>query len=175
MIEGGKGGARTKTGLEFEQRINLKEAFAQIEGYEIDDQELHYNGEVVARFYSKYQLYNNFLIWKKINWGERISKRWLPDEAIHVLSNNTMYIIEMKFQKVGGSVDEKLQTCDFKKQIYERLLKGVVDKVGYCYVLSDWFKKKEYKDTLDYIDSVGCKYFFKEVPLDYLGLPTPQK
>ena len=37
--------------------------------------------------------------------------------------------------------------------------------------ISDWFKQPEYKDTLDYIHSVGCDYYFKYVPLSRLGLP----
>ena len=172
MIRGGKGGARTKTGLEFEERISLKQAFAGLEGYEIKDDELHYKGKLVARFYSKYQLYNNFLIWKKVHWADRISKRWLPDEAILVLSNNTMYVIEMKFQNVGGSVDEKLQTCDFKRKQYQKLVAPLGLKVEYVYVLNDWFKAPKYKDVLDYISSVNCHYKFGELPLSWLGLPA---
>ena len=61
----------------------------------------------------------------------------LPDETIFVLANNTLFIIEMKFQKVAGSVDEKLQTCDFKKKQYEKLLSGTGIRVEYCYILSE--------------------------------------
>mgnify|MGYP001073156323 CR=1 FL=1 len=175
MIRGGKGGDKTKTGLEFEERIDPKELFAGLDGYEVKDDELHYKGKVVARFYGKYQLYNSFLLGKRVNWAERISKRWIPDEAILVLSNDTMYIIEMKFQTVGGSVDEKLQTCDFKKKTYQKLLSGLGVTGSSPRAPSSWFRKKEYKDTLDYIESVGCRYFFKEVPLSYLDLPIPQK
>ncbi len=28
-----------------------------------------------------------------------------------------------------------------------------------------------YKDTLDYIHSVGCHYLFNTIPLKWLGLP----
>jgi len=45
-------------------------------------------------------------------------------------------------------------------------------KVKYVYVLSDWFKHKSYKDVLDYINSVGCHYFFEILPFDFLGLPV---
>ncbi|MGE4547689.1 MAG: hypothetical protein AB7E28_07955 [Desulfurella sp.] len=43
----------------------------------------------------------------------------------------------------------------------------------YVYVLNDWFRKKEYKDVLDYIQSVNCHYKFNELPLSWLGLPVP--
>lgn len=79
----------------------------------------------------------------------------------------------MKFQGVAGSVDEKLQTCDFKKKQYQKLLDGTGIKVEYCYVINDWFNNKSYRDTLNYIQSVGCFYFFGELPLSFLGLPQP--
>lgn len=47
-------------------------------------------------------------------------------------------------------------------------------EVEYIYILSDWFKKPEYKDTLDYIISVGCQYYFHYLPLQKLGLPMPK-
>lgn len=46
-------------------------------------------------------------------------------------------------------------------------------RVEYVYVLNDWFRKKEYKDVLDYIQSVNCHYKFNELPLSWLGLPVP--
>jgi len=33
-------------------------------------------------------------------------------------------------------------------------------------------KKTEYKDVLDYIQSVNCHYKFNELPLSWLGLPV---
>ncbi len=47
-------------------------------------------------------------------------------------------------------------------------------EVEYIYVLSEWFKKLEYKDALDYIISVGCHYNFEYLPLQKLGLPIPE-
>lgn len=108
-----------------------------------------------------------------INWKEIISKKLLPDDSIYVIIKNTLYIIECKFQKVAGSVDEKLQTCDFKKKQYQKLFSRANIEVEYVYLLSDWFKKPEYKDVLDYIISVRCQYYFSYIPLDKLGLPVP--
>ena len=47
-------------------------------------------------------------------------------------------------------------------------------KVEYVYVLNDWFRKPEYKDVLNYVNSVGCHYKFNELPLAWLGLPIKQ-
>lgn|GEM_PF-2599991 len=40
---------------------------------------------------------------------------------------------------------------------------------------TDWFKKPEYKDVLDYIHSVKCHYYFEYIPLYKLGLPLPSE
>ena len=94
-----------------------------------------------------------------------ISKQLLPDDCIYVIVDNTIYIIECKFQQVAGSVDEKLQTCDFKKKQYQKLLSRANIEVEYVYLLSEWFKKPQYKDVLDYIISVRCQYYFEYIPL----------
>jgi hypothetical protein len=76
----------------------------------------------------------------------------------------------MKFQYVAGSVDEKLQTCDFKKKQYTKLLREAGIKVEYIYVLNDWFAKPDYRNVLEYVKEVGCHYFFNEIPLKTIGL-----
>ena len=45
--------------------------------------------------------------------------------------------------------------------------------VEYIYLLDDWFRKPEYKDVLNYIQSVDCDYYFEYIPLNRLGLPVP--
>lgn len=127
----------------------------------------------MARSYRKQGLYR-LLAERKVDWRKLVSKRLFPDEALYVLVNNTLFIIEMKFQKVAGSVDEKLQTCDFKKKQYKKLMAPLNIEVEYVYILNDWFKKPAYKDTLDYVISVGCQYYFNYSPLQKLGLPVPK-
>ena len=43
----------------------------------------------------------------------------MPDESFFNIKTNKLIIIEKKWQQIEGSVDEKLQTCDFKKKQYE--------------------------------------------------------
>ena len=95
-------------------------------------------------------------------------------DSIYVLINNIMYIIECKHQQVSGSVDEKIQTCDFKRKEYMKLLAPANIDVEYIYILDDWFRDPKYKDQLDYIISVHCQYYFQYVPLKKLGLPVPK-
>ena len=177
MIKGGQGGGNTITGLLFEQRTDLLELLAATQGYEIFDapigKSIFYNGQQVAACYRKHDLYR-FLKSKGIQWKKFLAARLLPDDALYVIHNNTLFVIELKFQGRGGSVDEKLQTCDFKKKQYKKLLSQLNIEVEYIYVLSDWFKNPRYKDSLDYVISVGCQFYFGYLPLQKLGLPVPQ-
>ena len=173
MKKGGKGGGRTITGLRFESRITLEKAIAALPNYKVSDDKVYFKGKKIAEFYQKQKLYKNLLQPNGIDYLKIISKKLLPDDAILIIKDKTLFIIELKFQEVPGSVDEKVQTCDFKNKQYKKLLAPLNIKVKYVYVLNDWFAKKEYKDVLNYIKSVGCYYFFNEVPLSFLDLPSP--
>jgi hypothetical protein len=170
----GIGGGNTKTGLNFEKEHDILSILRKTKEYSVKGNILYFQGKEVARSYRKQSFYK-LLTEKKINWKKLVSKRLFPDEAIYVIVNNTLFIIEMKFQKVAGSVDEKLQTCDFKKKQYKKLMAPLNIDVEYIYILNDWFKNPAYKDTLDYIISVGCQYYFNYLPLNKLGLPVPVK
>lgn len=178
MKKDGLGGANTQTGINFEHKIDLLEFLdKKIEGYSVKKvkigHEIFYNEKVVAQSFRKNELYK-YLDHKKVNWKKHITKRLLPDDAIYVIKENTLFIIEVKYQQVAGSVDEKLQTCDFKRKQYIKLFSALNVEVEYIYILSDWFKKPEYKDVLDYIISVGCHYYFEYLPLHKIGLPVPK-
>lgn len=158
-----------KTGLVFEKRSSLKEMFLKINGFSINDDFLFLDNKKVATFFTKNKIYTKLLKPNNIDYKEYISKKLLPDDCLLILNNKTLFIIEIKFQKVFGSVDEKLQTCDFKNKQYNKLLKPLNINVKYVYLLNDWFKNEKYKDTLDYIKSVNCYYFFNEIPLSFFN------
>ena len=172
MISQGKGGANTKTGLVFEGETDLATFLNAQNGYQVRDGKVLYRGEQVARIFKKGQFYK-FLKELGIDWKTIISKRLFPDDSIYVIINNTLYVIECKSQKVAGSVDEKLQTCDFKRKQYQKLLSRANIEVEYVYLLNKWFRDPRYKDVLDYIISVRCQYYFDYIPLTKLGLPVP--
>ena len=178
MKKNGIGGANTKTGLVFEGKTDLKTFLSNQKGYscKIDENgfvEVFFHGVSVAYLFKKHDLYK-FLKLRNIDWSKILSKKLLPDDSIYIIVNNTLYIIECKFQQVEGSVDEKLQTCDFKKKQYKKLLSPLNIDVEYIYLLSDWFKNEKYKDVLDYIISVGCSYYFNYIPLNKFNLPIPE-
>ena len=177
MKVGGIGGANTKTGLIFEGKTDLASFLSIQKDYSVKNngkyRDIFYKNGLVGNIFQKHELYR-YLDSRKVNWRYVLSKKLLPDDSIYVIINNTAYIIEKKFQQVAGSVDEKLQTCDFKKKQYIKLFSLINIDVEYMYLLSDWFKKDEYKDVRDYIVSVGCHYYFEYIPLQKLGLPVPK-
>jgi len=169
----GTGGGNTITGLNFEKGRDILKILKKAKDYSVRGGIIYYRGKEVGRSHRKQGLYK-LLAEKDIDWRKLVSKRLFPDEALYVIVNNTLFIIEMKFQKVAGSVDEKLQTCDFKKKQYRKLMAPLNIEVEYIYILNDWFKNPAYKDTLDYIISVGCQYYFNYLPLHKIGLPVPK-
>lgn len=174
MKKGGIGGANTKTGLVFEGNIDFLTFIKNQKNYSVNQNTIFYKGEKVAMAFKKYSLYK-YLEKNGIDYTKLISKRILPDDSIFVIVNNTFFILEIKFQEVYGSTDEKLQTCDFKIKQYRKLLAQLNVEVKFIYILNDWFKNPAYKDVLDYIISIdGCYYYFDYLPLQKIGLPIPE-
>ncbi len=173
MKKKGFGGGNTITGLKFERGRDILSILSNVKGYSVKGNIIFYLGKEVARSYRKHSLYK-FLESQGVDYKKIISKKLLPDEALYVIVKNTLFVIEMKYQEVTGSVDEKLQTCDFKKKQYKKLMAPLNIEVEYIYILSNWFRKPEYKDVLDYIISVDCQYYFQYLPLQRLGLPVPK-
>lgn len=171
MIKGGKGGSCTKSGLCFEEEVDFLTLIKRQKNYTVKEDKIFYKRKEVASSFKKYGLYK-FLSERGVDYKKIISKKLLPDDAIFVIINNKIYILEIKFQEVAGSTDEKLQTCDFKIKQYRKLFSPIKIDVEFIYILNDWFKKPEYKDVLDYIVSIkGCSYYFNCLPLEKVGLP----
>jgi hypothetical protein len=175
MITGGTGGANTQVGLAFEGKVGLKQA---IDGHP----DFHLNGNRVLRdsdnsevalVGEKYEFYRVFL---RPN-GQHpvrdgvLSRRLLPDGFVVPEGSDVVSIIEIKWQTTPGSVDEKLQTCVYKKDRYDAMLAplGKVSKMVYV-VNEDWFGKPEYRDTLKFMRDNGTVVCFDELPLDVVGI-----
>lgn len=175
MKRGGIGGGNTLTGLVFEGKSDFITLLDSVPGYEVESEKIGYavffKGERVANTYRKHQLYK-FLETQGVDWTTVLSKKLLPDDAIYVIRENTINILELKYQETEGSVDEKLQTCDFKRKQYQRLFSTLNYEVEYIYILSDWFRNEKYRDVLEYIISVNCRYYFEYLPLQKIGLPV---
>lgn len=164
------GGAKTNlNGLQFEQTTSLNDALIKA-GYNIQGNAVFLGNVEIGLSVPKNHLYTHFLEEKGIKYQNYNSKKWLPDEAFINLNNNTVYILEKKFQNTSGSVDEKLPNCDFKRKEYQKLCTPIGYSVEYIYIFNDWFKNRRYTDTLEYIKNCGCQYYYNEIPLNALGL-----
>lgn len=164
------GGAQTNAnGLKFEQTTSLNDALENA-GYSLDKCRIRKDGAEIGWSVSKQKLYSEFLERKGVDYRAYNSKKWLPDECFVNETRKTAYIIEKKFQNTSGSVDEKLPGCHFKKWEYEKLFHPIGYRVEYLYVFNDWFRQAQYRDTLEYVEKMGCRYFFNAIPLDFLGL-----
>ncbi len=182
MKKWGIWGANTnKTGLPFEEAVDIYNIISQLDNYEIKNwYEIFYLSKKVWEIYKKHDLYKYLLKPKWIDYKEYLSSKLLPDSAIYVIIRNTLYIIEVKKQWGTGSTDEKLQTSDFKRKQYQRLVSSLWIKVEFCFILDERFKDKKYNDVLNYILAMWDKYFRWTLPLDYISifkyvwLPTPK-
>ena len=164
------GGAGTNAnGLHFEQTTSLDSALTNA-GYRVIGNKVYDGNDLIGLSVQKHDFYRCFLEPGGIDYTKYNSKKWLPDECFVNLAAKTVYIIEKKFQHGPGSVDEKLPNCDFKKKEYEKLCHPVGFNVEYLYVFNNWFTQNVYRDTLEYIETVGCHYFYNEIPLGFLGL-----
>ncbi len=177
MKKGGKGGSNTKTGSIHEKSNDLETYFSTFSNYSIEQNSklagklIYHKNKMVARLFVQGQ-FNAYLLENNIDMKRVLSSAMRPDSALLVIVRDTLFIIEMKTQKVAGSVDEKLQTCDFKRKQYYKLVQPLGLRVEYVYVLNkEWFSHEKYKDVLCYINSVNCHYMFDCPPLKWLGLP----
>lgn len=168
MVKGGVGGTNTTTGNVFESKKRVGKAIANKDNYELKNNAIFYEGNRIAENYwdEVGNSFNEYLKKNGIKQKDYLSKSLRPDEVIIV--DNKVYIFEMKTQSGSGSVDEKLQTCEFKKKQYQKLMKPLNKEVVYSYVLDNYFNKESYKDLFEFIKEKGCYLFFKEVPIEFI-------
>ena len=168
------GGANTmKNGLKFEQDTSLEEQLNLLDYLQEDNNvsgEYFFEGKKVAKVTAKHRFYKDFLNPLQIDEMQILSKKLLPDSVLINFVTRRVFIIEKKYQEGVGSVDEKLQTVDFKLKMYKRLLESTDFTPEFYFVLSDWFKQDSYKDVLEYIKEMNCDYFFNEIPLSKVDM-----
>lgn len=165
------GGAKTTiNGLRFERETNLITELRKVDYLRVSDPDVFFEAEKIASVSEKHRFYKKFLNPLGIDEKQILSKKLLPDAVLINRHTSDVFIIEKKFQESEGSVDEKLQTCDFKLKQYKRLLAATNYTVHFIFLLNDWFKKPAYRDVKNYIKEVGCEYYFNELPLKAIKL-----
>ena len=135
----GAGGSKTnETGLPYENFTDLKDKYYVISkivnGEKIKF--MNHECEYIKTSKSDFFKYMDKFIDKNIVKGHGCKQ---PDECYINEIGKIIFIIEKKFQQTGGSVCEKIQTCEFKTWQYTRTFPGW--RIVYIYCLSDWFIK----------------------------------
>lgn len=180
MIKGGSLGNSTLTGLAWELATNFEIILEQHfhiskTNFQLITKE---DGELIDIYYTpKSRLYKYLKQKHKIDFNNFLSKKLYGDEVIVNEYTKSVFIFEKKNQNCHGSVDEKIQTCDFKKKQFEKIFSPIGYQVYYEYLLNDWFKQPQYKDVLDYIVSVNCGVHFNQIDTVFMDkiLTYPSK
>lgn len=186
----GAGGSGTKTGASFEECVfNFLESHFPAPAFETRhiEEELkpNANSDMAIKILKdgklKAILGNQNTIFKwlnvKVNY-EKLGKEFMPSARLkavwtkdlrpdivllELLPSPRVHVFEIKYQKTSGSVDEKIQTAVYKKEMWYKLFKQIFDKetdITYTYFLSNWFlqdskrNKKEkymYNDTYEFL------------------------
>jgi hypothetical protein len=161
--------------LNYKSKVDFQDLLGKVQGYSIKKNpnmagiDVYFENNLVARCFKRD--FFIFLTESGIDWKKMLSKKLLPDDAILVIIQDTFFIIEIKYKQDPRLVEEDLLLCDYNREQYIKLVAPLGLKVEYIYVLSNWFRKPEYKDVLEYINSVNCHYKFNDLPLAWLGLP----
>lgn len=101
----------------------------------------------------------------------RISKTLNPDMAFFDFEKRVLIILEIKAQSSEGSVDEKLETVDFKRKQYSKLIQGTeFDKVEFKWILDSKFRDEKYDDVKTYIRDMGSDYLIDDISLNFIGI-----
>ena len=209
--EVGGGAQSTANGLSLESQVSLSRLIPlwnncfSVHGHDLIYQYSEGQPLCVAKLYSKDDFWNDyfeplfpnlFTIDSLIPPYHRVvissiwSKMLYPDEVLvlDTSSGPIFLIIEVKTQGKGGSVDEKLQTCDYKISQYSRLLNAAFGQDNYtlefAFLLDNWFAQKcnsfvcvdqnmnktiirvpRYRDTFNYIHEADTWYFFPQMSI----------
>ena len=172
------GGNQTNiNGLAFEEKVSLSKALDNVPGIKVGKNgDVFYKKNIFGKILNKHGFYKWFHEEYGVDLAHNLSKKLLPDNVFYNLQQEKIYIIEVKYQKSEGSVDEKLQTFQFKKYQYMKMMRQLEQKtnkiidVEYIYILNEYFKQAKYIDVLNYIRQNGSSYYFETIPINKIGI-----
>lgn len=186
------GGNQTNiNGLAFENSTSLIDAINKHPGLEIrNENEVWRRNEKIGLVFqpkgkskTNTQFYDYLKSNMQIDAKAMLSKLIHPDKVFFNIKQERFYVIECKYQKSGGSVDEKLQTFPYKRAVLNYLffISNRSEDVEYVYVLnSSYFAKPvakgpmkdalSFQEVFQYIREHGSNYYFDTIPLNKLGI-----
>jgi hypothetical protein len=160
----------TLTGISFERSSNLRESLETSKEFKVIEDQVYevITGNLLGVLVDKHGLVK-YLKRDGIDYRHHVEKKKLPDSAIIIFDKGgrpySLLVFECRFQKVAGSVDEKIVGGPYWKKFYTKLVSELEIKVEYIYILSDWFKNG-YRDELEYLRTEGIQYYFNEAPVN---------
>lgn len=204
MQKGGMGGKQASmSGAEFEKQNSLLELVKQDSrlSYEFIDTytsgksvdvpfDIFYKKKLLAKSFHQSQIFKDYFEKENVYWGDHFVKEVKPDVFVINFVLKKCFVIEMKSQETPGSVDEKLQSFQFKIDYFKKII-SKSNSIGsfefeYIYLLSSWFYKdyvykanskglrassregrSQYLDTLEYLNKNNIKHF-NSFPLEYV-------
>tara|TARA_B100001758_G_C18361730_1_gene586148 strand:- start:405 stop:1319 length:915 start_codon:yes stop_codon:yes gene_type:complete len=160
----GAGGKKTnKNGLSYEDKVKIKEnkrykytdiiniSNKKIDVVKIDNiQFIKANKRKLNIYMKQYKKYKN-----PCPDGCKILQ---PDDCYIDEKNKIIYIIEIKYQEMSGSVDEKIQSGPCKRYSYNRLYPKY--NIKYCYCLNNWYKSEKYYLPREFLENNNIKIFW---------------
>lgn len=134
--------------------------------------EIYKSNKLIGYFFEQDSIYREFFKPRKYDYKKEVKYSLLKPDSVFVNEiSKTVYIIEKKYQEGTGSVDEKIQTCDYKKNyFYAPKFKKLGYKTEFFYLLSPFYDAEKYSNVFSYIKQKGCRYFFNVIPLKEFGL-----
>lgn len=156
---------RTVDGTKFEKQIlvdvvkNLSENNSvRILNKERYDNSLS-NNVIITTNHNYYHAYGNNYIYHP----KRFKK--IPDMTIFIPKNNILYLVEIKFQKVMGSVIEKFGISNDLLRWHKNNRINLNINMKLLYVLCDFFKEEKHTFYLNVLKNKQIPYFFNAVDL----------
>lgn len=177
--------------VKLEPRLSYEFLDTETKGKSIDVPfEIFYKENLLAKSFHQNQIYKDYLEKENVFWGDHFVKELKPDVFVINYVLKKCFVLEMKNQERPGSVDEKLQSFQFKIDYFKKLLSKSNSlynfEFEYIYILSDWFytnyvykvngegirastrkNRSQYLDTLEYLNKNNIKHF-DFFPLDYV-------
>ena len=164
MKPGGTGGAKTTSGKIWETKSNPIKQFYD-KGFQIKDHEIYKNQELYCLYYYQDTLRTIYLREKGIDMYNSVSAKLKPDVCL--IKRNNCLIIEQKFQKIAGSVDEKFASIDFKLKQYRKIFKETdIKNINIWFLVNrSWFVHTRYTDVFTYVRDQGGQVYFDKIPI----------
>lgn len=158
-----------RNGHIFEESISFKRQLKEIGCKITKDSLIYEKGEIIGQIFKQHEFYKDFLIPNQIDFSKISGKKFIPDMVYVNYKKKVIHIIEIRSQKIQGSVEDKIMAFPFYKAYYNELVNPLGFTVKYTYILSEYFNSDKFKYMFKYMRDNDCNFFFNELSLNYVS------